>query len=41
MTAYNAEKTVAAAIRSMLEQTFADFSLLVVDDGSTDGTGGS
>src|SRR6476469_8455476 len=40
MTVYNAEKTVAAAIRSMLEQTFADFSLLVVDDGSSDGTGG-
>jgi glycosyltransferase involved in cell wall biosynthesis len=39
MTAYNAEKTVGAAIWSILEQTFSNFYLLVVDDGSTDETG--
>ncbi len=39
MTAYNSEQTIAAAIRSILDQTFRDFHLLVVDDGSTDGTG--
>ena len=39
MTAYNAEKTVAASIWSLLEQTFTDFDVVVVDDGSTDSTG--
>jgi glycosyltransferase involved in cell wall biosynthesis len=39
MTAYNAENTIASAIESMLQQTFTDFSLLVVNDGSTDRTG--
>ena len=39
MTGYNAENTIAAAIWSILEQTFTDFYLLVVDDGSTDSTG--
>ncbi|MER3408630.1 MAG: glycosyl transferase family 2 [Thermoleophilia bacterium] len=38
MPAYNAERTVGPAIRSVLAQTRADFELLVVDDGSTDGT---
>lgn len=35
---YNAERTVRAAIESILTQTEPDFELLVVDDGSTDGT---
>jgi glycosyltransferase involved in cell wall biosynthesis len=35
---YNREKTVCAAIRSVLEQTFGDFEVLVVDDASSDGT---
>lgn len=38
MTAYNAESTITAAIRSLLKQSHRDFELIVVDDGSTDGT---
>lgn len=38
MPAYNAEKTVAASVKSVLEQSFSDLELIVVDDGSTDGT---
>ena len=33
---YNAERYVAESVRSILEQTFTDFELLVIDDGSTD-----
>ncbi len=36
--AYNAIRTVAATIRSVLAQTDADFELIVVDDGSSDRT---
>jgi glycosyltransferase involved in cell wall biosynthesis len=36
--AYNAERTVGAAVDSVLAQTFADFELLVIDDGSQDTT---
>lgn len=35
---YNAEATLDACIRSVLSQTFRDFELLLIDDGSTDGT---
>lgn len=36
MPVYNAESTVAFAVRSILNQTLADLQLVVVDDGSTD-----
>ena len=38
MTVYNAEKYIAAAIHSMLDQTMTDFEFIIVDDGSTDRT---
>jgi len=36
MPLYNAEQYVEQSIRSILTQTFVDFELLVVDDGSSD-----
>jgi glycosyltransferase involved in cell wall biosynthesis len=38
MPVYNGERFVVEAFRSILAQTFRDFELLVVDDGSTDNT---
>ena len=38
MPAYNAEKSIGRAIASVLGQSRADWELLVIDDGSTDGT---
>ena len=38
MPAYNAERYIGDAIQSVLKQTFADFELLIVNDGSTDDT---
>jgi len=38
MPAYNAEKFIAQSIESVLNQTFADFELLIINDASTDDT---
>ena len=38
--AYNSEKTIAKCLRSILHQTYANLEVLVIDDGSTDGTSG-
>lgn len=40
MPAFNVERHIADSIRSVSEQTFADWELVVVDDGSTDRTAG-
>jgi len=39
MPAYNAEKYIAEAIESILNQTFRDFEFIIIDDASTDNTG--
>ena len=38
MPLYNGERFLSEAIVSILEQTFTDFELLIVDDGSSDGS---
>ena len=39
MPMYNTEAYVAGAVRSVQAQTYANWELLIVDDGSTDGSG--
>jgi len=38
--AFNAQNTLRRAVASVLAQTHEDFEVLIVNDGSTDGTGG-
>ncbi|KFG70318.1 glycosyltransferase family A protein [Microvirga sp. BSC39] len=38
LPAFNAESTLRESLQSLLDQTFEDFRILVIDDGSTDGT---
>ncbi len=38
LPAYNAAKFIKPAVESILQQTFQEFELIVVDDGSTDNT---
>jgi glycosyltransferase involved in cell wall biosynthesis len=38
MPAFNANRFIAPAIESILRQSYCDFELIIVDDGSTDGT---
>ena len=38
LPAYNGEKFIGKAIQSVLQQTFADFELIIINDGSTDHT---
>lgn len=38
VSVYNAISTIERCLNSILEQSFGDFELLIIDDGSTDGT---
>ena len=38
-TFYNAEQTIETAVESVLSQTFEDFEYILIDDGSSDGSG--
>ena len=38
MPSYNAEKYIDEAIRSVIAQTYTNWELFVIDDGSTDRT---
>ncbi|MHB8577692.1 MAG: glycosyltransferase family 2 protein, partial [Dehalococcoidia bacterium] len=38
MVTYNHERYIGDAVQSVLAQTFSDFELIIVNDGSVDGT---
>lgn len=38
VAAYNGEATISRALESVLDQSFSEWQVIVVDDGSTDGT---
>lgn len=38
MLVYNTRRYVEAAVRSILDQTWTDFELILIDDGSNDGS---
>ena len=38
MPAYNAERYIEETVRRILDQTYGNFELIIVDDGSTDST---
>ena len=38
MPAFNAERYIGEAIESILSQTYTNFELIIIDDGSTDQT---
>ena len=38
MPVYNGESTIVAAVESIINQTFTDWELIIIDDGSTDNT---
>ena len=39
LAVHNDERYIEESVRSVLEQTYEDFELILVDDGSDDGTG--
>ena len=39
MPVYNAEKHINKSIKSVLDQSYTDFELIIIDDGSTDSSG--
>ena len=39
ITCFNSEKFIRETLSSVLSQTYGDFEVIVMDDGSTDGTG--
>ena len=38
LSVYNSEDTINESVESILNQSFSDFELLIMDDGSTDNT---